>query len=107
MAKLMDNFAITLDELKTMMMPIRDEKGEVQHMAKIMVNDSRLQRLLNESTLSKVMKRKVHMTTAHMIETLNDCGVYQYLPDKFKPVLPILFAMNIMSDKSFISILED
>jgi hypothetical protein len=97
---------VTIEEIKNIMIPLRDDKGDIQHMSRILVDNDRLIKLVNDSSMSKATKRKVHLTVKRMCESMNSTGMYQYIPDRYKVVIPVLFCMDIMSDSDFIQILE-
>jgi len=99
---------MTNEELVEMISPIRNEDGTISHLAPFLFNDARIRKLIGENNIiSKQTKRKIHFVAKKMVDSLNEMGFYQYLPDKLKPVVPLVLCMQIMLDEELIKILED
>lgn len=101
-----NNIGLTKDELMLLVSPIRNEDGSVSHESPIMVNMEKLKQVIGQTSLTKTDKMKIHYITVKMTDIINQLGINQYLPDKFKPVLAPLFAMTMIEDGDFIGRLQ-
>ena len=93
---------LTAEDIKNLFIPLRDKDGGVLHQAEIGINQDRLRQVIGETGLTNPDKRKIHIIVNEMVKVLNETGIHQYLPDKFKPVLAPLFAMVMLTDGDFI-----
>lgn len=101
-----NSVGLTREELITLVSPIRGEGGSVEHEALIEVNVKKLRQVIGQTTFTKQDKIKLHFVTVKMVEIINELGMHKYYPDKFKPILPALFAMSMLNDGDFIGRLQ-
>lgn len=106
MAVHINNVGLTKEELMLLISPIRNEDGSVSHESPISINNEKLIQVIKQSGLNKKDKMRLHFITVRMVDTINELGMHKYYPDKFKPILPALFAMAMMNDGDFIGRLQ-